>query len=498
MMKSISLVAARHTDRRPSGLLRAARFALAATGLTLAACSGEPQGELTQSVEQELEAGQFVVLNEVEANPPTGADAGWEYLELKGTPGASLVDFQVLVVNGASGTVVMVVNLGTACGGVCAIGSNGILMIKAADVDGGETGHIAPAGTTVVKDAQLNVSTIPNADTAVLLVQGSTVIAEASVLTLGDAGTAALPAGDTLTDGVGWGLGGGYAGVTLAETLGTGSPDGATRLPARLDTSAAAWYGGELAGASAAGLLYSQTNGDGTANLPVGAALTPGAPNVALEVDAGDGGDAVAQDGASDASDAATAEGSAGDASVRDAIADTSTQDVSAADARADSGRDASATTDGPTTDVGAMVDAINDGQGGPIDGATADARREAGTIDSGAAGAGGNAGGAGGSAGGAGGSAGGAGGSAGDAGGGANGGAGAGGGGRAGAAGMAGARVDAGKDAGAVVPPPPAGEDSSGCGCRTVDSSGRGRGGLVLALLALGVFSRRRRSHRA
>src|SRR5207248_9755730 len=85
-----------------------------------AGCSSESQGDVTRSFGQELEAGEFVLLNELEINPP-GTDVPFAYLELEGTPGVSVADFQVLVVVGTTGSVSLSVDLGTACGGPCAI-----------------------------------------------------------------------------------------------------------------------------------------------------------------------------------------------------------------------------------------------------------------------------------------------------------------------------------------------------------------------------------------
>ncbi len=49
---------------------------LGSTSMALAtACSSQPGSELTESVEQALEAGQFVLLNEIKINPPSGTDA---------------------------------------------------------------------------------------------------------------------------------------------------------------------------------------------------------------------------------------------------------------------------------------------------------------------------------------------------------------------------------------------------------------------------------------
>ena len=65
-MKKRFGVGSRSMDMRASGLMRVTRFGFAAGVLAATACSSEPHGEFSASVEQALEAGQFVVLNEVE------------------------------------------------------------------------------------------------------------------------------------------------------------------------------------------------------------------------------------------------------------------------------------------------------------------------------------------------------------------------------------------------------------------------------------------------
>ncbi|HEX9294734.1 MAG TPA: hypothetical protein VF881_02835, partial [Polyangiaceae bacterium] len=232
----------------PRSLRRWAALGSTAALLASVACgSQQPQEESTAAVQQPLDAGQYVLLNELKINP-SGTDYPYEYIELIGTPGLSLAGFQVVVIDAATGTVKMVVDLGTACGGsACMIGTNGLLIIKASDVDGGVVGHTPAAATTVVKDDQLrDTDVIPN-NAAVLLVEGSTLIAENSTLTAGDAGSAVLPADDSLVDGVGWGASGGkYSGVTLTQS--SGNPDAATRIPGRVDQTAGAWYNGDLLG----------------------------------------------------------------------------------------------------------------------------------------------------------------------------------------------------------------------------------------------------------
>src|SRR5207302_9932066 len=73
---------------------------VATTIVAVTACSSEPVGDPTVSTEQPLNAGEFVLLNEVELNPPGAGNAPWQYIELEGTPGALLGGIQLVVVDG--------------------------------------------------------------------------------------------------------------------------------------------------------------------------------------------------------------------------------------------------------------------------------------------------------------------------------------------------------------------------------------------------------------
>jgi MYXO-CTERM domain-containing protein len=433
-------------------------------------CSSEAPGEPLAAAELGLGAGEFALINEVELNPP-GGDAPWQYIEIEGTPGASLAGVQMVVAEGAgAASVEMVVNLGAACGGACTIGTNGIFMIKAADSGVGSVGHTPAAGTNVFKDAQLSMASLTTNNTAVLLVQGPAILTEGSALARGDGGFAVLPAGDSLLDGVGWGGGGTLAGVTLSQT--TGFPDAATRFPGRRDRTAAAWYGGNLAGASNS-VTYATAAAQRTANFPSGGALTPGAPNVPTVDDAGlEAGDA-ATDAQADAPPQADVQTDAQDAA--EASADVAA-DAPAVDAPPDAPIDrADATTDARAE----ASDAPNDVPA--ADQSIVDARADQGDAGGGGAGGAAGSGGAAGEAGSAG--------SAGSAGAGGSGGT-AGSGGRAGTAGSAG---QAGAS-GSGVAPPAAGDDG-GCGCRlSAPVHADPRGALALIGLASILVRRARR----
>jgi hypothetical protein len=443
-------------------------------------CSSEAPGEPLGAAELGLGAGEFALLNEVELNPP-GGDAPWQYIEIEGTPGASLAGLQMVVAE-AAGTpsVEMVVNLGTACGGACAIGTNGIFMIKAADSGAGAVGHTPAAGTNVFKDSQLSMASLTTNNTAVLLVQGPAILTEGSTLARGDGGLAVLPAGDSLLDGVGWAGGGTLAGVTLAQT--TGFPDAATRFPGRRDRVAAAWYGGNLAGASSS-VAYATAAAQRTANFPNGGALTPGAPNVPTVDDAGpEAGDAAADSTADAQADATTQADVQADAQdAAEAAADVATAD---------------AAQDAPIDRADATSDARGDASDAPNDVPVADQSIVDARVDQGDAGGSGGGGGAGGAAGsaGSGGAAGegGAAGSAGSAGAGGSGGRG----GSAGSGGTAGTAGSAGQAgaSGSGVAPPAAGDDG-GCGCRlSTPAPVAPRGTLALIGLASILVARARK----
>jgi hypothetical protein len=529
---------------RPTGR-RCWRLFGPAALLVAAACSSpssDSGGVATSSVVQELEAGEFVRLNEIKLNAPGpsgSSDAPWQFIELVGTPGATLAGFQVIAIDGLSGTVQLSVDLGTACGGPCAIGSNGILIIKAADIDGGEAGNAVDPAATVVTSATLATAPVRNDDAAIALVQGTVAIPLATVYPA-DAGTGWLPAGDSIVDGVGWKAGGPFTGVSLVQ--GSGRPDAATRFPGRTDTSVDAWYNGDLvAGVPVAqsGLVYTPAPATTrSSNLPAGALVTPGAPNFPFDLDAGsdaaaDGGPEIGADTGSDTavdagSEAAVdagadvapdAGGSGGDDAGPDVAADTggsndeggtdassgdvspveaSSGDVSSADASsvdasiADAGstdaRPDAIATDGAVADGATPPDARVDDAG--RDGASGGSAGSAGTGGAGgSAGSGGSAG-AGGAAAGGGGS-GGRGGST---------GAGAGGGGKGGTAGTSGTAGSGGAKAGAAGTGtmPPASDDG-GCGCRTVGQPRGGAADARVAFVGLGAMlalRRRKKSH--
>jgi autotransporter-associated beta strand protein len=229
------------------------------------------------------------LLNEIEANPPGTSDDRYEYVELRGVPGASLNNVYLVVIDGIStnnpGTADLVVNLSP-----YALGSNGLLVVKSPS----GTGHALAAGTTLVPDSfftqlhglkngtlsfYLFFSTSPFSSGAdydanndgVLdnLPSGSQVLDDVALLD-----TDKVASGDKT-----------YGSAVVSEFNNTGTPDAATRFACNITPSSpAAWYGGDLVDT---GNVASQINYDVTresANEPPGMYLTPGDVNVPTPV----------------------------------------------------------------------------------------------------------------------------------------------------------------------------------------------------------------------
>ena len=223
-------------------------------------------------------------LNELKVNPPgsaTGSDK-YQYIELLGSPGLSLNNVYVVMLDGngtSAGTADYIANLSGH-----SLGSNGLLMIKSPSSTGT---HSAASGTTVVTDAQFDTAggILSKQTVSFYLVSSTTPIAQGTDFDLNDDGSLDnLPSGFTLFDNVGWSDGDAgdrvYGGVSLTQTQGT--PDAASRIVGNSTISFNAWYNGDLydVGNIPSQLLYDQTRG--SANLPVSptvASLTPGDSN---------------------------------------------------------------------------------------------------------------------------------------------------------------------------------------------------------------------------
>jgi len=120
-------------------------------GLTLVlafACSAETDRGPEVQAKRQAAAADEVLINEVYVNAPGGGDDGVEYIELRGTPGASLADVHLLIIDGdanAAGEVDDSIDFSTACGGAaCSLGANGLLLLAAPGA------YTPPAETTLV------------------------------------------------------------------------------------------------------------------------------------------------------------------------------------------------------------------------------------------------------------------------------------------------------------------------------------------------------------
>jgi hypothetical protein len=236
-----------------------------------------PPGTLAPTVTATITDNEFLLLSELKVNPPGAEDAPYEFIELRGTPGAQLQDIYLLVMEGDAGanpgTTRMVVDLRGAT-----IGSDGFLFIAA-------PGHpyTIPASTSTVLDDQLNTSggALGNGSVSFLLVSSPAPVPEGEDLDGGDNGTLEdLPDGTVLIDAVAWSDGDPndvlYGGVTLRSAQGT--PDAATRFSGNLTRlSAEAWFCGDLSGSDPDSLSYDPQNV--STNFPGGTPLSPGALN---------------------------------------------------------------------------------------------------------------------------------------------------------------------------------------------------------------------------
>jgi hypothetical protein len=234
-------------------------------------------------------AASLVLLNEVRHNPVGSPDSPYEYVELRCTPNGLLTGYQFVAFegdfdsttdagsNGPRGVADRVLDLG---GYAC--GSNGLVYIRATN---GATPSQDPA-TTEVAWAALDTGTSPleNATTTFALIKGGTVLAQGTDYDTNDDHTLELPNGAAIVDAVGTfaqsdgGVDFVYGGVTIALANGA-EPEAVVRLPNNADAlSAAAWYGGRLAGTD--GNAVDFDSAAVTTNFPSGSPkLTPGAAN---------------------------------------------------------------------------------------------------------------------------------------------------------------------------------------------------------------------------
>jgi predicted extracellular nuclease len=221
-----------------------------------------------------------VRLNEIYVNPPD-TDDNREYIEVINTTGGALTltGLWLLEIEGdgtGSGVVDNALNLSA-----LATGSNGLLLVGDNYTTAQPWGALVDGATTLANLSRPNNATIENGTVTFLLVTGFTG-AVGNDLDTDNNGTLDTTPWTTIVDSVGWSDGGGsdriYSAAVLSQSSGTA--DAATRF---LDNSnaesAAAWYNGDIEGT---GLTVDYADAVASANLPSGARLTPGSPNVPL------------------------------------------------------------------------------------------------------------------------------------------------------------------------------------------------------------------------
>jgi hypothetical protein len=228
-----------------------------------------------------------VVINEVVINPP-GADSPYEYIELRGPPGASLNNVNLVVVEGdpqgmiaSPGTFDHVVNLNGRT-----LGSNGLLILVPPNAPWKSS---IPTQTTVVDYPRLDVPAdvnmaggIENGANSFLLLHTPQVLNETVDYDVDNNGTLELlPADTVLMDGIGYmrvnsiNVASGIVYGLVELTQPNGEMDAATRF--RNSTAPnfqASWYNGDLTNT----IDYDENKV--SLNFPAGGRLSPGAPNL--------------------------------------------------------------------------------------------------------------------------------------------------------------------------------------------------------------------------
>ena len=218
-------------------------------------------------------------ISEILVNPP-GTDDGAEYVEFRGTAGASLEDVYLVVLDG-SGDVTLFVDLADACGSnPCEFGSNGLLFIGDPD-----TYDDVPGDTTVVDGTDIDDSEVLENDAALVVLFERTDGISGSPDAWDD-----LPGDMVILDAVGFAEGPGtdvFGDVDLEAGF---EPRGITRLPGD-DTASSvdAWYYGDVEEGDGGTLEY-VTSGDISDNAPDDAVMTPGELNGPEDEPVGAGG----------------------------------------------------------------------------------------------------------------------------------------------------------------------------------------------------------------
>jgi hypothetical protein len=218
-----------------------------------------------------------VWLNELKINPP-GADAPAEYLEVAGEPSCWLTNLWVVLIAGHPddnpGLVGWAANLSGQ-----RLGANGLLWLGATNHP---YGALPPATAQYLLSAfSTNGGILPNKTTTYLLLAMPGTITPGEDWDRGNNGVLeGLPPLAQVLDSVA--ISGGNTNAVVYSPavlqLPAGTPDAATRWPGNTEpSSAGAWFYGQLYGTAAESLEYDITRV--SASFPLGAMLTPGAPN---------------------------------------------------------------------------------------------------------------------------------------------------------------------------------------------------------------------------
>ena len=214
------------------------------------------------------------LLNELKVNPPGPDDAPYEFIEIRGTANATLMNIYLLAIEGNKESNRGRVNLSIDLSGE-RVGSSGLLLVVA---DGNP--YTVPAGTRVflVDEFEFPGGALANSTVTFLLVSSPTPIIEGSDLDNGDNGVLeGLPYGVTILDSVGWSDGDNndrvYTAAALAQPSGT--PDAASRIGGNNNAnSASAWVFGNLDGSDGFSLDYANEP-----TVPFGTQMSPGSLN---------------------------------------------------------------------------------------------------------------------------------------------------------------------------------------------------------------------------
>ena len=216
------------------------------------------------------------LINEIDVNPPGRSDNRYMYVELEGTPGASLNNLYFVAFQ-SGGNAEFVESLSG-----YSIGADGLAVIK-----NSTGGFSIPAATTLIPENTFFTSNGDSGFTqdtlSFYLFSSPTPFVEGTDYDSNNDGALDhLPTGATVLDHVAVIDGSStltYGGVVIQNFDGGGAPDAVTRFFGNNTTTTAAWFGGELVdtGNVASTVEYDVTR-PGT-NMPDGSFITPGTLN---------------------------------------------------------------------------------------------------------------------------------------------------------------------------------------------------------------------------